>query len=390
MTSAEERAADPSGQAPFVLLRDDLAGRELWFDTPHALIRADRAEDVLPALRRIDQARAAGKWCAGFVAYEAGFALDPKLLDHMPRDRATPLVLMGIFDAPLDRPVPAPRTSPAGLTDLHPGWKFDEYAPRFAQVHQHLRQGDIYQANLTFPFTARWHGDPRALFDRMTALQPVRYGALAALDDGAVILSRSPELFFETSEDGWIETHPMKGTIRRGTTPDEDRALANTLARDEKSQAENLMIVDLLRNDISRISQVGSLHVPDLLAIESYPTVHQMVSRVRARLTRGTTLGDIFTALFPCGSITGAPKIRAMQILRGLESRARGVYCGAIGFAAPSGHARFNVAIRTLTLHPGGAAEFSVGGGLVFDSDVRSEYDECLLKARFATDLVKS
>ena len=177
----------------------------------------------------------------------------------------------------------------------------------------------------------------------------------------------------------------MKGTIRRGATPEEDATLAETLRQDIKNRAENLMIVDLLRNDISRLCELGTLHVPELFRIESYPTVHQLVSRVRARLSPGATVSDIFAALFPCGSITGAPKIQAMKILRALEDQPRDIYCGAIGFVAPSGRMCFNVAIRTLTLHDGGAAIFNVGGGVVYDSDVRSEYEECLLKARFAT-----
>ena len=369
---------------PFILLRDDPAGQERLFRNPVGLIRADRAEEVSDALTRIEAARAAGLWCTGYLSYEAGYALDPSLRDHMPGGRRLPLVLMGLFGPPENRPVTLRPGPPAALSDFRPAWSFEDYAPRFAQVHRHLRQGDCYQANLTFPIAARWQGDPAALFDAMTARQPVRYGALADLG-GPVILSRSPELFFKVDAGGWIETHPMKGTIGRGTTPEEDARLVGLLRRDEKSQAENLMIVDLLRNDISRLCLPGTLDVPELFRVETYPTVHQMVSRVRARLRPGTTFAEIVAALFPCGSITGAPKIRAMQILRALETAPRGIYCGAIGYAAPDGEMRFNVAIRTLTLHEGGEAVLNVGGGLVFDSEVRSEYEECLLKARFAT-----
>lgn len=371
------------GTAPRILLRDDLAGTEMRFAAPREVIRAEDADAVPLALDRIDRARAAGRWCAGYVSYEAGYTFDPKLRDHMPDGRRLPLVLMGVFDAPETGPGGACGGGPGGLTDLRPAWSFDEYAPRFERVHRHLRAGDCYQANLTFPVHARWQGDPGALFDRMTERQPVRYAALVDLG-GPVILSRSPELFFDLGADGWIETHPMKGTIRRGATAAEDAALAEALRQDGKNRAENLMIVDLLRNDISRICETGTLEVPELFRIESYPTVHQMVSRVRARLRPGTTVAEVFAALFPCGSITGAPKIRAMQILRALEERPRDIYCGAIGFVAPTGAMRFNVAIRTVTLHPDGAAVFNVGGGIVFDSEVRSEYEECLLKARFA------
>ncbi|MGR3590684.1 MAG: aminodeoxychorismate synthase component I [Limimaricola soesokkakensis] len=364
-------------------MRDDLAGTELQFAAPRELIRADHTDEVPCALDRMERARSAGGWCAGYVSYEAGYALDPKLRDHMPGGRRLPLILMGVFDAPETGPVKARTEGSSCLTDFRPAWSFEDYAPRLRQVHRHLRAGDCYQANLTFPVSAQWGGDPSALFDEMTARQPVRYAALVELG-GPVILSRSPELFFEVDATGWIETHPMKGTIRRGTTPAEDAALAVSLRQDEKNRAENLMIVDLLRNDISRICQLGTLHVSELFRIESYPTVHQLVSRVRARLRPGATVTEIFAALFPCGSITGAPKIRAMQILRSLEAGPRDIYCGAIGYVAPSGEMRFNVAIRTLTLHEGGEAIFNVGGGIVFDSEVRWEYEECLLKARFA------
>lgn len=369
---------------PSILLRDDLAGTEMRFATPRDVIRADHPDEIQDALDRMEYTRADGKWCAGYINYEAGYALEPKLRDIMPEGRRLPLVLMGVFDAPETGSVVTRTAGTATLTDVRPEWSFEDYRPRFEQVHQHLRTGNCYQANLTFPVSACWQGDPTALFEEMTARQPVRYAALVKLD-GPIILSRSPEMFFEVDADGWIETHPMKGTIRRGQTPETDAALAETLRRDEKNRAENLMIVDLLRNDISRICELGTLRVPELFRIESYPTVHQLVSRVRARLAPGTTVSEIFTALFPCGSITGAPKIRAMQILRALERRPRDIYCGAIGFIAPSGQMRFNVAIRTLTLHAGGEAVFNVGGGIVFDSEVRSEYDECLLKARFAS-----
>ncbi|KZY30361.1 aminodeoxychorismate synthase component I [Roseovarius sp. HI0049] len=369
---------------PSILLRDDLAGTEMRFATPRDVIRADHPDEIQDALDRMEYTRADGKWCAGYINYEAGYALELKLRDIMPEGRRLPLVLMGVFDAPETGSVVTRTAGTATLTDVRPEWSFEDYRPRFEQVHQHLRTGNCYQANLTFPFSACWQGDPTALFEEMTARQPVRYAALVKLD-GPIILSRSPEMFFEVDADGWIETHPMKGTIRRGQTPETDAALAETLRRDEKNRAKNLMIVDLLRNDISRICELGTLRVPELFRIESYPTVQQLVSRVRARLAPGTTVSEIFTALFPCGSITGAPKIRAMQILRALERRPRNIYCGAIGFIAPSGQMRFNVAIRTLTLHAGGEAVFNVGGGILFDSEVRSEYDECLLKARFAS-----
>jgi para-aminobenzoate synthetase component 1 len=370
--------------APFILLRDDLAGREMAFAEPSEIVRADDAEGVFTALDRLQAAQRAGKWSAGYFSYEAGYAFEPKLRAIAPEGRRTPLVLMAVFDAPVERAAPETGSANAFLSDVRATWSFEDYLPRFQSIHRHLRAGDCYQANLTFPITARWRGAPAEIFDAMTARQPVRYAALVDLG-GPIVLSRSPELFFEVDADGYIETQPMKGTSRRGATPEEDAALVAFLRADEKNQAENRMIVDLLRNDISRICEWGTLNVPELFRIETYPTVHQMVSRVRAKLASGITVRDIFAALFPCGSVTGAPKIRAMQILTALEGRPRDAYCGAVGWIAPDGRMRFNVAIRTVTLYEGGEAIFNVGGGIVLDSDARLEYEECLLKSRFAT-----
>ncbi len=197
-----------------------------------------------------------------------------------------------------------------------------------------------------------------------------------------MILSRSPELFFEV-KGRILTTRPMKGTAPRGATMGEDAVRRQALALSEKNQAENLMIVDLLRNDMSRVSKPGSVRVPELFTIESYATLHQMTSRITSELTEGVTVAEMFEALFPCGSITGAPKIRAMEIIADLEAGPRGAYCGAVGWIAPSGDMRFNVAIRTLTLHDDGRIEMGVGGGVVYDSTGPDEYDEALLKASF-------
>jgi para-aminobenzoate synthetase component 1 len=207
------------------------------------------------------------------------------------------------------------------------------------------------------------------------------------LQDGfPALLSRSPELFFRVDTNGLLQTRPMKGTQPRGVTLAEDEALRAFLARDPKNRAENLMIVDLLRNDLSRVSEVGSVNVPDLFRVESFATLHQMTSLVQGQLVPGTGIDGILRALFPCGSITGAPKVRAMQIIRELEPHPRDAYCGAIGWAAPDGRAEFNVAIRTLMLQDG-TATLNVGGGVVYDSTAASEYEEALWKARFATGL---
>ncbi|MCP9229970.1 aminodeoxychorismate synthase component I [Mesorhizobium sp. LMG 17147] len=371
---------------PFAIFRNDETARQLVFDRPAEIIAAHGEADFLPALEAAQAAHDGGKWLAGYFSYEAGYLLEPKLVPLLPAGRRAPLFCLGVFDAPVEETV-APGDLPVSngpIFDAKAAWSSDDYAKRFARLHDHIRKGDCYQGNLTFPVHAQWSGDPLVAFNALTERQPVKYGALVALGD-PIVLSRSPELFFEVDAEGMIETHPMKGTAPRGATKAEDDRLKAFLRNDEKNQAENRMIVDLLRNDISLISEVGTLDVPELFRIESYPTVHQMVSRVRAKLLPGLTIRQIFAALFPCGSITGAPKIRAMEILRELEGGPRDVYCGAIGWIAPGGRMRFSVAIRTISLFANGEAVYNVGGGVVFDSTAEEEYQECLLKARFAT-----
>ena len=373
---------------PFALFRDDPAGTAMLFSDPAEIVTVRRRADFLPALDKLEAARKSGKWLAGSMAYEAGHLFEDKLENFAVEDRETPLLCFGLFDAPAadDHPLLQPRQRSENqpfLSEPRAAWDFDTYRDRFERLHRHLRLGDCYQANLTMPITARWNGDPLAAFWSLIARQPVKYGAYLDLG-GPKLLSRSPELFFRTDEDGWIETHQIKGTAPRGATPQEDAEIVAAMLADEKTQAENRMIVDLLRNDISRITEVGTLDVPKLFDIETYPTVHQMVSHVQAKLLPGMTLRDIFAALFPCGSITGAPKISAMSILHALEDGPRDAYCGAIGFVSPEGPMRFSVAIRTISLFPNGHAVFNVGGGIVFDSRADAEYEECLLKARFA------
>ncbi|PDT31686.1 aminodeoxychorismate synthase, component I [Rhizobium sp. L9] len=373
---------------PYILFRDDTTDEVMLFAKPAEIIVARTRSEFFAGLVRMEEAKAEGKWLAGYMAYEAGYLFEEKLAAFAGEGRETPLLCFGVFDAP--QPDTHPLAQPKQrleneefLTAPKAGWDFPIYKERFNRLHDHLRLGDAYQANLTMPVEARWSGNPRAAFWSLIERQPVKYGALIDLG-GPIILSRSPELFFRTDEQGWIETHPMKGTAKRGATAAEDAEIIAAMRADIKTQAENRMIVDLLRNDISRITEVGTLDVPKLFDVETYPTVHQMVSHVQARLRPGLSIRDIFAALFPCGSITGAPKIRAMEILHALEDDPRDAYCGAIGMISPTGAMRFSVAIRTVTLFGGGRAVFNVGGGIVFDSTAEAEYEECLLKARFA------
>ncbi len=359
----------------------DGKNERLVFQGPQAVIRADSAGEVPPALAAMEAARTAGRWLAGVFAYELGYALEPRLAALMPPGPLPgPLVQFGVYDAPLPSAPAAAGRAYAG--PLRPEWNQDDYGRRFRAVKAALAAGDIYQANLSFRAGFAFAGNPRALYEQLRAVSAAPWCAFVD-DKERQILSLSPELFFEI-ESGRIRARPMKGTAARHG---DDAAGRAALAASQKDRAENLMIVDLIRNDLGRIAGIGSVGVKGLFVVETYPSLHTMVSTVTAQLRPGTGIAAMVRALFPCGSITGAPKIRAMEILRQLESSPRGTYCGAIGHFAPpngknDGDARFNVAIRTLTIS-GNAGTLGIGGGVVQDSQEASEYAECLLKARF-------
>ncbi|MBK4215426.1 aminodeoxychorismate synthase component I [Paracoccus caeni] len=357
-----------------------IAGGTLFAD-PLDLIRAYTPDEVPAALARIEAAQADGRWLAGYFSYELGHVLTRKLAGLLPQDRAMPLILMGVFDAPQ----PAsdlPGTEGVTISEAQPLWSRARYDRAIAAVHRYIEAGDCYQINLTFPMEVTVTGDPLAIYAALAGRQQVGEGAFVDLG-GPVVLSRSPELFFAVDADRQILTRPMKGTMPRGGSPDEDRRNAKALAASEKNRAENLMIVDLLRNDISRICHPGTVRVPHLFQIEPYETIFQMTSTVTGSLQDGVGLSAILRALFPCGSITGAPKIRAMEIIAELETRARDIYCGAIGWIDPAGPMRFSVAIRSPVLAAPDRLQLQVGGGIVHDSETGSEWEEALCKAAF-------
>ncbi|MBA2588423.1 MAG: aminodeoxychorismate synthase component I [Alphaproteobacteria bacterium] len=359
-------------RAMLVILDD---GSRRVFRAPFGVIAADRAEEVPAALAAVVAALGQGRHVAGWLGYELGYALEPRLAGT-----TGPLLRLGVFAAP-DGHAPEPQGR-AYAGALRPEWDAAAYAARFARVKAYIAAGDIYQANLSFRARFAFAGEALALYEQLRATSGA--GHCGFIDDGErQILSLSPELFFDLTADGTLTARPMKGTAPRGG---DDRAEREALAASAKNRAENLMIVDLIRNDLSRIAQKGSVEVSDLFKVESYPTLHAMVSTVTAKKREEAGIAEILRTLFPCGSVTGAPKIRAMEILRELESSPRGAYCGAIGHFAPAPNnqfsARFNVAIRTLTIQ-GGQGELGIGGGVVQDSSADSEYAECLLKARF-------
>jgi para-aminobenzoate synthetase component 1 len=389
---AEIRGREPydPGKAPdgpFVVFEDGREGGALLFDAPEEIIVAREPREVAGAFARMEDASRRGLFLAGYAGYELGYALEAKFSGApVPRAR-TPLLLFGAFRTPRRyewrNAASLAASDPTIDIALTPAWTFAEYKERFDACREFIYAGDVYQINLTFPMHGRYAGEATALYRALRKRQPVAYGGVVALGEERVV-SLSPEVFFDVC-DGVIRARPMKGTARRGFLPTEDMARAALLTQDEKSRAENLMIVDLLRNDLSRLSEIGSVRVTDLFTVETYPTLHQMTSGIEAKLRPGVSIADLFTGLFPCGSVTGAPKIRAMEIIRDLECAPRGVYCGSLGLIAPDGAARFNVAIRTLTLFPEGDLVCNVGSAVVADSRAREEYEECLIKAKFLT-----
>lgn len=382
----------------FVLLDNSSAdgGASLFFRDPVDVISATGPAEVPRALERIEAALATGRYVAGFLAYELGYVLEPKLAHLMPKDRKVPLVWFGVYAEPdvmtsrqvADWLAGHTLSHTYEFTDVTLAWKRDEYVSRFARVQDMIRAGDIYQLNLTFKARFALTGSPLAFYRDMRQRQRVAYGGI--VDTGAAtVLSASPELFIE-QHGRVIETRPMKGTASRAGREDTDAEQRRILATDVKQRAENLMIVDLMRNDLGRIAEIGSVSVTDLFTVETFRTLHQMTSGVRATLKDGVGLRDLLDAIFPPGSVTGAPKIRAMELISEIETEPRGVYCGAIGYIAPNGQSVFNVAIRTPVVFRDGTGEMGIGSGVVYDSEGGKEYDECLLKLKFLTDPPKS
>ena len=388
-----------AGRHPFVLLddaRESGAADALLYENPREIFVANRPGEVEAVLAAAEAGRAGGGELAGFIAYEAGLALEERLaaLAEAKTGGAGPLVWLGLFDAPARIPaaeVPewlAGRAQgPGSVGPLEPQLSPGGYEQAFARLQEAIRAGDIYQANLTFPLAGNFTGDPWGLYAALRPAAQAGYGGMI-FDGSHWLLSLSPELFVSL-KGREAKAKPMKGTRPRSAEPAQDRALADELASSAKDKAENLMIVDLMRNDLSRVAEAGSVRVDDPFAIESYPTVHQMVSVVRAELRDGLGAIDLVRALFPCGSITGAPKIRAMELIDSVEREPRGPYCGAIGRIGADGDAAFNVAIRTLRLteieNARGKAVLGVGGAIVADSEPRTEWREALLKGAFAS-----
>ncbi|AZV59650.1 aminodeoxychorismate synthase component I [Peribacillus frigoritolerans] len=355
--------------------------RPLYFANPKKVITAHSIEDVLPQFQKVQEAIEQGNYAAGYVSYEAAPAFEQSF--KVKDGAKMPLLWFGIFDKP-EEEIPEKMTGAFNLAEWQSETDSNAYRSGFQRIKSEIKKGNTYQVNYTMRLQSQFEGDDFAFFERLKRAQRSNYSAYLNVGSHR-ILSASPELFFRW-EDGQLITRPMKGTVKRGTSLKGDQLNAEWLAASEKNQAENYMIVDLLRNDLGMIAKPGSVEVPQLKAIEKYPTVWQMTSTITADTNPGTTIIDIFKALFPCGSITGAPKIKTMEIIADIENSPREVYCGAIGFITPESEAVFNVPIRTVVIDKEtGKAEYGVGGGITWDSELSEEYDEAFLKAKLLT-----
>jgi para-aminobenzoate synthetase/4-amino-4-deoxychorismate lyase len=352
------------------------ADRWLSFESPLFVLAAAEPAAVRAVVADVERlTRDKALHAVGYLAYEAGASFG--LAVH-PGSVSLPLAWFALFARAEEISGPQIRTASGyQIGDISASIGRGDYHAGFARIREHLAAGDTYQANYTFKTSASFAGDARALFADLVEAQRGRYSAFLDLGDRA-ICSASPELFFRL-EGPEIVVRPMKGTVRRGRTLAEDEASRAALLESPKQRAENVMIVDMMRNDLGRIAEVGSVAVPELFSAERYPNVWQMTSTVRARSL--ASLPEIVAALHPSASVTGAPKMRTMQILAEVEGQPRGVYTGAIGYVPPDGNAQFNVAIRTAVVdRRTGVVEFGVGSGVVWDSEADAEYDECLLK----------
>ena len=353
-------------------------GERYTFTQPIKELKTRDLAEVADLLAQVESYQEQGYYVVGYVSYEAAPAFEEKLAVHKLPLLGEYLLYFTVHDRVEKSPIPLTYEE----VDLPSKWQevtsAADYEKAISQIHHHLRQGDTYQVNYTVQLKQDLSANPFAIYNRMVVEQEAGYNAYVEHDEMAVI-SMSPELFFEQN-DRELTTRPMKGTTKRGLTDDEDLKEAAWLEQDPKNRSENMMIVDLLRNDMNRISEVGSEHVERLCQVEQYSTVWQMTSTIKSQLRPDVDLVAIFRSLFPCGSITGAPKIATMEIIRDLEPQPRGVYCGTIGLLLPNGRRIFNVAIRTIQLHQGKAI-YGVGGGITWDSTWESEYREVHQKA---------
>ncbi|WP_404332541.1 aminodeoxychorismate synthase component I [Mesobacillus maritimus] len=354
--------------------------KPLTFQKPLKVYKAYKIEDVLPNLERVQAEIQKGYYAAGFLSYESAPAFDPAF--KVQGGGTMPLLWFGIFTEPQEEAISS--SGAYHLSEWAPSVNRCEFDSVIQSIKHSIEIGDTYQTNYTLRMCSQFQGDDIAYFETLKRAQSSNYCSYVHTGEHS-ILSASPELFFRLKGTE-LTTRPMKGTIKRGNSTEEDKLNANWLYHSDKDRAENVMIVDLLRNDLGMIAETGSVKVEKLFEIEQYPTVHQMTSTIKGKVPENTQLSDIFKALFPCGSITGAPKISTMEIIADLETAPREVYCGAIGYITPNKEAIFNVPIRTVLIEQEtGKATYGVGGGVTWDSTSEGEYHEVLAKASLLT-----
>jgi para-aminobenzoate synthetase / 4-amino-4-deoxychorismate lyase len=366
--------------------------RSLLFLNPARILATKKPDQIAQVFASVEDALLRGCFVAGYVSYDCGALAEAGTANE---DATNPLVWFGVYERPFvfdhrngefegEAPEsPVVEQASGGISALRLEMPERDHAAKVARIHQYIQAGDTYQVNLTTKVRLEYSGSAVGLFSQLGKQQRVAYSAFIAEGERS-ILSFSPELFYRAGG-GRITTRPMKGTAARERTFEEDERISDWLAHDAKNRSENVMIVDLLRNDLGRVCEFGTVSVDELFATEKYETVWQMTSAVSGKLRDDVSQTEVFKQLFPCGSVTGAPKLRTMEIIRELEQGRRDVYTGAIGYFAPKGEAVFNVAIRTLVLKDG-RGEMGIGSGIVIDSDAGREYEECKLKANFLTE----
>lgn len=386
MTPAHFPQTRPSALIDFRSPAEGCEPLHLAFGPPRERLTATTLAEVAAVIERAQACACAGAWCVGYVRYEAAAAFDAALTAHPAQADAGPLAQFLVYEQPLSGRAADAAWQAGAQSVASVGWQTGGTRERFdaavARVQGAIAAGEVYQVNLTATLEGSLRGDPLAFFRALCRAQPNSYAAyIDGGEDGDAVLCVSPELFFDW-RDARLLASPMKGTAPRGSSDEEDAAQRDHLLNSPKERAENLMIVDLLRNDLSRVSEPFSVKVPRLFHAEAWPTVWQLSSDVVSRTRPGISLVDVFRALFPCGSVTGAPKVQAMRLIHALEPGPRGVYCGAVGVLQPGGAATFNVPIRTVTLR-GDRVRCGIGSGITADATAAGEWDEWRHKRAF-------
>lgn len=388
-----------SSDRTYALLDDSKSSKSqsknLLFTNPQHEIIARTEDELAQALDEIEVYKKQGLYLCGYLSYEAGYYFIDKMIPRKSKYNQQPLLYFIAFkdlhranrdevEACFNKADPYPESNLC-LHDFQLNVEKPAYLNAISKIKKYISAGDTYQINYTLKYKFKLQGTASALYKALRKKQPVEFGALLHFPESKVV-SLSPELFIKKGG-STLTSKPMKGTAKRGKTKEEDEAIVDFLKQDSKTLSENVMIVDLIRNDFGRICKIGSVHVENLFQVQTFKTLHQMISTVKGTLEKSPSFKNLLHALFPCGSITGAPKIRTMEIINELEKEPRGIYTGAIGYLMPDDNFYFNVPIRTISIDENNQCEMGIGSGIIYESNAEAEYEECLLKADFLTNL---